>query len=1178
MENFAKIKEKLEGFIKKFYVNELIKGSILFISLGLLYFLITLLIEHFLWLSSMGRTILFWGFIAGELFLLFRFIIIPLARLNRLAKGIGFKEASTMIGAYFPEVQDKLINLLQLAEHSDNSDLVMASVDQKSVQLAPVPFKIAIDYKKNTRLFWLAGIPILLFLLISLLYSTNWFTESYTRVVNYETAYQPPAPFQFLVVNDNLQALEGENFTVEVRTEGTTIPEAMSIQFEDQSYIMDTKGIGVFQYTFNNLETSKQFQLEANAILSGKYNLKVGKVPVLLDFEMQLNYPKYINRKSEVLKSTGNANIPEGTQVTWKVKTRNTDNVKLIKRDTTIQFLKNASDFQAMQTIYSGFSYDLSTSNNIVNDYDKLTFTIKAIKDQYPEIKVVSKQDSISELETFFLGKVSDDYGLTKVNLVYYDRNRPLQKSIKTLSVSKDNIGEFVTSFPGALQLEEGVDYELYFEVYDNDVLHNYKKSKSKVYTFRNSTEDEKQNQNLQQQKEAISGLNNSLSKFKKQQEELKAINKLQKEKKQLDYEDKRKLKTFLEQQEQQEKLLKKFNEQLKGSLDKTKKSKQEPFKNALKEMMERNEERLKKNEELRKELEKLADKIRKEEFSEKLDELGKENKNIEKNLDQLLELTKRFYVIEKHEKLGDQLKKLSKDQEKLANSDELENTKEKQDSINKQFDKFQKEFEELRKENKKLRKPMQLDQKKSDEKEIEEELNKASEKLGQEKKEDAKKNQKSAAEKMKQMQQQMQREMQMNGEAQQAEDVEMLRQILDNLVDYSLWQEGLMENFKEMGVNNPSYSQKLKRQSVLKENFIHIDDSLYALALRTPQISDKVTEKVTDIEYNMDKALDYLSQNQLMIGASSQQYAVTGANELAYMLSQALDQMQNGMPSKGRGKNSKGFQLPDIIKKQQELSEEMKPGGKEGKKKGEEEGQGEEGEKGKQGEQGQKGKQGNEGQEGQDAGKKGNQGQNGEEGEGTDGDKGNSGKGKSGKGNQNKSGQEGKDGNKGNSKTGDKKGSKGSKEGGEDEGEFGEERESEQIFEIYKQQQELRNKLKDKLESAGFKDEKGSRILQKMEQVEQELLQNGLNESTRKKMVDIKHELMKLEKADLEQGEDNKRESNTNQKTFDPATSIDEKGIKQYFNSVEILNRQTLPLQPTFKTKVQKYFKVGND
>ena len=47
MNRFEKIERKLEGFIKKYYTNELLKGVILFFAFGVLYFLLTLLIEYY---------------------------------------------------------------------------------------------------------------------------------------------------------------------------------------------------------------------------------------------------------------------------------------------------------------------------------------------------------------------------------------------------------------------------------------------------------------------------------------------------------------------------------------------------------------------------------------------------------------------------------------------------------------------------------------------------------------------------------------------------------------------------------------------------------------------------------------------------------------------------------------------------------------------------------------------------------------------------------------------------------------------------------------------------------------------------------------------------------------------------------------------------------------------------
>ncbi len=138
MSSFSIIQQKLEQFIKKYYASELIKGAILFFATGLLYLLITLLVEHFLWLDPTGRTILFWSFVFVEGLLFLRFIAYPLSKLFNLQKGISHEEASRLIGGHFPEVSDKLLNVIQLNQNQRESELLIASINQKSTELQPI--------------------------------------------------------------------------------------------------------------------------------------------------------------------------------------------------------------------------------------------------------------------------------------------------------------------------------------------------------------------------------------------------------------------------------------------------------------------------------------------------------------------------------------------------------------------------------------------------------------------------------------------------------------------------------------------------------------------------------------------------------------------------------------------------------------------------------------------------------------------------------------------------------------------------------------------------------------------------------------------------------------------------------------------------------------------------------
>lgn len=1138
--NFKVIQSKLEQFIRRYYTNDLLKGAILFFAIGLLYLLFTLFIEYILWLGPSARAILFWVFVSVELGLFIRFIVWPLLKLFKLQKGIDYDEASNIIGKHFPEVSDKLLNVLQLQRNSEQSELLLASIEQKSAELKPVPFKLAINFNKNIKYLKYAAIPVLILLLTFITGHFSWFSDSYDRVVNYKTAYEPPAPFQFFVVNEDLQAIENKDFKLVVKTTGKIIPENAQIHYSGETYYLRQTDPGSFEYVFPQLKSAVSFTLSANQVLSKTYQLDVVNVPTLVNFEMVLDYPSYINRSDEVLKSTGNTTIPEGTTVTWKIKTRATDEVVMYAND-TLQFeLKNNDSFEISKRLFSRWDYNIATSNQSLRNYENLAFSIQVTKDTYPELNIKVERDTLDNQSLYFYGQASDDYGLSKLQLVYYPIDNEEDKKIETIPISFSNFEEFVRAFPNNLKLKEGVTYELYFQVFDNDVIHNFKSVKSSVFTYRKLTKDEEELKQLKEQSETIKQLDHSFEKMKLQEKQLEELSKTQKEKEQLNFSDRKKLENFIKRQKQQEEMMQNFNKRLKDNLEDFQREniENDPFKEDLKERLKDNEEQLQRDEKLLKELEKLQDKIQKEELTERLDQLAKQNKNKQRSLQQLLELTKRYYVAKKAEKLKQELEKLAEEQDQLSKEDKESNTKEKQNKLNQEFEDFQKELEELQKENQALKKPLDVPQDKGLEKEIQKDQQEASDELqkkedaeelndqknADQKQKDAQQKQKDASKKMKQMSSKMAQSMMSGGMDQMQEDAAMLRQILKNLLLFSFEQEDLMDQFKSIQINHNQYGKFLRKQSSLREHFEHIDDSLFALSLRQPKLSENVNSKITDVYFNIDKSMDQLSENMLYQGVATQQYTMTATNELASFLSDVLDNMEADMNAalgegsgkgQGQGGGSGGMQLPDIIMSQEELNKQMEEGlnksnsGKKSDGEGEQEGDGKQGEKGK-----------------------------------------------------------------GKSDENGKKGDGGHQQG---EGEGYSEIMNGELYRIYQQQQQLRDALQNELKELGMPLD-GQQLLKQMEHIESDLINKGFTNQTLQRMMNLQHQLLKLENATFLQGEENRRESNTNRKQFENISNDQIPTAKEYFNTTEILNRQALPLQQIYKRKVQDYFKKEND
>jgi hypothetical protein len=249
--------------------------------------------------------------------------------------------------------------------------------------------------------------------------------------------------------------------------------------------------------------------------------------------------------------------------------------------------------------------------------------------------------------------------------------------------------------------------------------------------------------------------------------------------------------------------------------------------------------------------------------------------------------------------------------------------------------------------------------------------------------------------------------------------------------------------------------------------------------------------------------------------------------------------------PSSGKGEGE-SFQLPDIILGQERLGKKMVEMGKKGSE-------------GKSSGDGKKG-----GGQGEKSGEKGSEGEDGNGHEGDNGDNGGEGKGKGTK--------EGEGSNSGGGGKGSEIGAGGDQNGPNEE-------ELNEVYEIYKEQQLLREQLEEQLKNLINNDDRklGEKLVRQMEDFQKDLLRNGVTQQTINKMNNINREMLKLDNAALKQGKTKERESNTNNDSFQNPILTRPSILDNYRNDVEILNRQALPLQQNFQIRVKEYFKIDD-
>ena len=114
MTNYQLLINRLDGFIRKYYANKLLRGLIVFLASALAFYLIISLGEYYFYFPSWLRYTLLAIFGTVGLGSLVSLVVIPLLKMQKLGPVISHEQAAEIIGSHFPNVKDKLLNILQL--------------------------------------------------------------------------------------------------------------------------------------------------------------------------------------------------------------------------------------------------------------------------------------------------------------------------------------------------------------------------------------------------------------------------------------------------------------------------------------------------------------------------------------------------------------------------------------------------------------------------------------------------------------------------------------------------------------------------------------------------------------------------------------------------------------------------------------------------------------------------------------------------------------------------------------------------------------------------------------------------------------------------------------------------------------------------------------------------------
>ena len=937
-----KLMQKLEAFITKYYKNLLLKGTIYFITSSLIFFLFVSFAEHFGNFGTTIRTIFFWSFISLTFFVLWKWVIIPLKGLYRIGDTLSQEDAAKIIGTHFTEVEDKLLNLLQLSslQNSDN-ELIKASVQQKSNLLGPIPFLKAINFSENKQHLKYALVPISVLLLLFFSGNKRIVTESSARIISHNTHFEPKAPFFFILENNHLQGVKGEDFLLKMHFEGEEIPGEAFVIVEGNKYRLKKKK-KQFAHLFKNPQENLVFQFWANGFYSQPMTLKIVPKPIIKSFSTQINYPSYTKLKDEQIFNQGNLSVPEGSEIRWNFEAEHAENIYFQIKNKETAYLKSANLFEIQKTAIQSSNYGLFIESNKL-DGDSVFYFLEVVPDAFPSIKLTEIIDSNDTYLRFFEGIIQDDYGLNSLTFNYRILSKEKNDWLtEELAISDNNQQSFYHYWNlSNLTLNAGEILEYFFEVWDNDAINGSKSSRSKTMVHKSPSKEEHE-QNIEENNESLKkDIVDAMRLAEEVQKEMRELERYLIEKKEPSWEDEQKAQSLLENQkklqekvaeiqQQQSKNQKEVNryEQPDEELLKKQELLQELFENIMSEEMR----------EVMDELQKMMDEINKKQLLEMLEEMQQNDKDLEKELDRSLEIFKQMELQQKLENTIQKLDELTRKQEKLseetqqkkANKEEL---LQQQEAIQKEFEKIQEELKKAEELNQKLEEKQELPNMESDEKQVQEEMKKSLEQLEKNMKKKSSQSQKNASQKMKEMSQKLQSSIQQSESDSASEDMATLRQILENLITLSLDQETLLFNIIETNINSPQYTNYMQLQKKLQNDAQIIEDSLFALSKRQPQIKSIVNKEINALNSGMEKAVELMEERASGKASERQQFAMTSANNLALLLSETLRQMQQQMSQQSDSESKKmcnkpnstgGQSMNELKQMQEQLKKQM--------------------------------------------------------------------------------------------------------------------------------------------------------------------------------------------------------------------------------------------------------------
>lgn len=691
------LRGRLHAVIRRITRAEILFGVLVMLGTFAMLWLVAVAFEASFWLGTTTRSILFWICAALLLGVAVYYVIVPCLRLVGILTTISEEAIARRIGIHFPDVSDRLINLLQLASgrRSDAPNpFVDHAVAMLNEEVRHVPFEAIEDFRRARQATPYVAVPILGILAFSLL-APSTFWDATTRVMSPGVTFTQPAPFQFNVAPGSTEIVRGATVDLRFTTSGSQTPDVATLAINnideerEESIELVADSTGTFEHTLVNVRTSFRYRVASSGVASPWYTVTVVERPIVRGLQVSLTFPSYTDIPPQRLDpNVGDITALPGTQVEVEIGVGGQG-----VEAAYLRFGDGTQDSLALDgTVARGtfqlrengtYAVVLRNDQNLENS-DPITYTLALVPDAHPSIALIEPEPltELNEARRAQLRmRLNDDFGFNRLRLFYRlaeSRFGVTAESFESLDLPLQNrrqldqevVKDWLLSQETNLDPVPGDVIEYYVQVWDNDVIAGFKSARSGTQRLRLPSLLEQYEALDEQQdtvEETIEDLVREADEVREQFEELRDELRQNPES---DWEDERQIEQLQERQQQLEQQAEELSRQVED----------------LTQQMEDNNLVSEETLEMHQELQKVVEEINSPELQEALQDLRQSMENLDmqqmqeaiqnfefnenqyqQRLERALELFEQLRVQQELEEAARRAEELAKQQERLA-------------------------------------------------------------------------------------------------------------------------------------------------------------------------------------------------------------------------------------------------------------------------------------------------------------------------------------------------------------------------------------------------------------------------------------------------------------------------------------------------------------------------------